>query len=130
MKIGTRLILGFCTCLLFIMALGGMGIYEVKSVATKGNNVIEGDAKIVENAYRVRANINVLRRYEKDVFMNIGDPEKRDEYLKKWEESREQGKKRMELLLKLETEPKDKELLDNLILVCNQVDTFNPRPVS
>ena len=114
MKIGTRLILGFCTCLVFIIALGGLGIYEVKNVASKGNKVLEEDAVIVENAYRVRANINVLRRHEKDAFINISDPAKMDEYVKKWQESREQGKKRMDILLKLETEPKDKELLAGL----------------
>jgi methyl-accepting chemotaxis protein len=114
MKIGTRLILGFCACLACIVVLGGIGIYAVRSVAAKGNKVVEVDARIVENAYRVRANINVLRRYEKDAFMNIGTPDKVEEYVKKWEESRDQGKKRMDLLLKLETEPKDKELLADL----------------
>ncbi len=114
MKISTRLILGFCACLVFILVLGGIGIYAVKSVATKGNQVIEGDAKIVENAHRLRANTNMLRRFEKDTFINISDPAKVDEYIKKWEDVRGHAAKRMETLLQLETEPKDKELLDGL----------------
>ena len=111
MKISTRLILGFGTSLLFLLLLGGVGIYELKDATSIGTKTIEVDAKIVENAQRMRANINAMRRYEKDAFMAIPDLAKVDEYQKKWNEAREHSKKRMESLVKLETEVKDKETL-------------------
>jgi methyl-accepting chemotaxis protein len=111
MKIGTRLILGFGVCLFFLLLLGGVGIYELNDSTAKSDKVIEIDTKIVENAQRMRANINMMRRYEKDAFMAIPDLGKVEEYTKKWDEAREHAKKRMESLIKLEEEPKDKELL-------------------
>ena len=51
------------------------------------DNLVNTDAKLVEYAQRARANINMMRRYEKDMFMNIGDGAKTDEYRKKWDES-------------------------------------------
>jgi methyl-accepting chemotaxis protein len=111
MKIGTRLILGFGACLFFLILLGGVGLYELKDISGKSDTAIEVDSNIVEYAQRMRANINMMRRYEKDSFMAISDQAKVDEYVKKWSESREHAKKRMEALIKLEKEPKDKEML-------------------
>jgi methyl-accepting chemotaxis protein len=65
MKIGTRLILGFGVCLFFLLFLGGVGIYELKDIAAKSDKVLIVDSKIVESAQRLRANINMMRRYEK-----------------------------------------------------------------
>jgi methyl-accepting chemotaxis protein len=114
MKISTRLILGFGASLLFLVMLGGFGIYELKDISSKSNKAIEVDSNIVEYAQRLRANINMMRRYEKDAFMAIPDLAKVDEYKKKWDEAREHSKKRMDALIKLEEEPKDKELLASI----------------
>ncbi|NTW80044.1 MAG: methyl-accepting chemotaxis protein [Geobacteraceae bacterium] len=111
MKISTRLILGFGTSLIFLLLLGGLGIYELKDSSRKSNKTIVVDCKIVENAQRMRANINMMRRYEKDAFMAIPDLAKAGEYQKKWTDSREHAKKRMDALIKLEEEPKGKETL-------------------
>ncbi len=111
MKIGTRLIAGFGVCLFFLLLLGGVGVYEVDSIYKLSEKAIEVDSNIVENAQRMRANINMMRRYEKDAFMAIPDAAKIDDYLKKWEDARSHAKKRMESLTKLEQDPKDKEML-------------------
>ncbi|MDD5285212.1 MAG: HAMP domain-containing methyl-accepting chemotaxis protein [Desulfuromonadaceae bacterium] len=111
MKIGTRLILGFGGCLCFLLLLGGVGLYELKNSVAKSNKAIGVDAKVVENAQRMRVNINIMRRYEKDAFINMADLAKVDEYRKKWAEARELTKKRLETLVKLEDEPKEKEQL-------------------
>ena len=111
MKIGTRLILGFAVCLAFLLMLGGVGIYELRDMSNKSDAVIKVDSKIVESAQRLRANINMMRRYEKDAFIAIPDLAKVDDYAKKWGEAREHAKKRLETLVKLEDETKHKELL-------------------
>jgi methyl-accepting chemotaxis protein len=113
-KIGTRLIGGFGICLFFILLLGGFGIYELKSTSAESDKVIEVDSNIVEYSQRMRANINMLRRYEKDTFMAIPDQTKVDEYAKKWSEALEHAKKRMEALVKLEQDPKEKETLNGI----------------
>ncbi len=114
MKIGTRLIFGFGTCLFFLLLLGGVGLYELKDMRTKSDKTIGVDAKVVETAQRMRANINIMRRYEKDAFLNIDDLAKVDDYTKKWSEARAHAKMRMDTLLKLEDGPKDKALLADI----------------
>jgi len=111
MKIGTRLIGGFGVCLFFLLLLGGFGVYELKSMAAQTDKIIEVDARISDYAQRMRASINMLRRYEKDAFMAIPDLAKADEYAKKWTEARDQSKKQLEELLKLEQAPKHRETL-------------------
>ena len=115
MKISSRLILGFGICLFFLLLLGGGGIYEVKDVAAKSSKIIEGDAKIVESAQRLRADINIMRRFEKDSFINYANQAKVDEYRNKWAEAREHAKKRVEVLTALEQDPKGKETLAAII---------------
>ncbi len=114
MKIGTRLIFGFGVCLFFLLLLGAVGLYETKVITAKGDKTIEVDSKIVESAQRLRANINMMRRYEKDAFINISDLAKVDEYAKQWSEAREHAGKRMAILTKLEKEAKDLELLTGI----------------
>ncbi|GAM10780.1 methyl-accepting chemotaxis protein PctC [Geobacter sp. OR-1] len=111
MKIETRLILGFSACLAFLLFLGGVGIYEIKDQAAKSERMIEVDSQVVEHAQRMRANINMMRRYEKDAFFNIADPAKVDDYLKKWQEARNHAASRLETLQKLEDEPQHRETL-------------------
>jgi methyl-accepting chemotaxis protein len=102
---------GFGTCLFFLLLLGGVGVYELKDIADKSDKAIEVDSNIVEYAQRMRSNINMMRRYEKDAYINVANLAKVDEYRKKWGEARDHAKKRMEELGKLEQDPKDKELL-------------------
>ena len=111
MKIGTRLILGFGVCLCFLLMLGGFGTYALKNMAHKSDAVITTDSNAVEYAQRLRANINMMRRYEKDAFINIADLAKVDAYVKQWGEAREHAKIRLEALTKLEEEAKGKEML-------------------
>jgi len=111
MKIGTRLVLGFAVCLFFLLLLGGVSLYELNVIVAKSDKVIDVDSNIVEYSQRMRANINMMRRYEKDAFMAIPDQVKVDEYAKKWGEAREHAKKRMEELSKLEQDSKEKEIL-------------------
>ncbi len=108
-KIGKRLAIGFGLILLFLVAVGICGIWGVKATNTEADQCIKVEAKIVELAERIRANTLILRRYEKDVFLNIASPEKVSEYVKKWQEAEERIGKRLDELDKLVTDPKDKE---------------------
>ncbi len=111
MKIGSRLILGFAVCLVFFVLLGGLGIYELQDISSRSSKVIDVNLKLVENALGLQTNINLLRRYEKDAFINLADPAKVDEYVKKWGEARDNARKRLDVLTKLDQDPKSKEVL-------------------
>lgn len=67
--------------------------------------------KTVEYSQRLRANINQLRRFEKDIILNIESPEKVAKYKKQYDEVAEHYNKRFEELAKLVTDPKEQELI-------------------
>lgn len=111
MTIKTRLIVGFGACLAVIALLGFLSVYQLRNVASKGAEVIEKDCKILENGTRLRANLNMMRRFEKSAFITIGDAGKVDDYRKKWEEAHDRFSALLEGLNKLESEPKNREML-------------------
>ncbi len=114
MTIGTRLILGFGLNLLFLLMVGGVGLYEIKHVSKVMDNVIQNESKVIEYAQRSRANMNLMRRFEKDSFINIEKLEKVDEYKKKWDDVYALAKERLEVIAKIETDPKKKEMITEI----------------
>ncbi len=98
LKIGTRLIASFTLLCLFIVALAGVGYWGISQMQYELESLTTTDAKLVENAQRTRANILGLRRYEKDIFLNIEDPDKIAEYRKKFDEQLERGIKRLDTI--------------------------------
>jgi methyl-accepting chemotaxis protein len=111
MKIGTRLILGFSIILLFLVAISITGYWGTHLLEREVDDVITREAKLVEYAQRSRANVNMLRRFEKDLFINIADPAKVAEYRKKWNEALEHCTERFDAIDKLVTDPKDKAIV-------------------
>jgi methyl-accepting chemotaxis protein len=85
MNIGQRLGLGFgllMTLLLAVIATSYSGL------AAYGD-LLEGDISISQHAERARANLIGMRRYEKDMYLNVTDRAKEDDYEAKWKEQRE-----------------------------------------
>ncbi|HEY6012066.1 MAG TPA: methyl-accepting chemotaxis protein [Nitrospirota bacterium] len=89
MKIGMRLGLGFGIVLAIVIAIGGAGYWGIQSVKTQTMTMLHGDVFISEVATSMVGDINELRRYEKDLFLNIGSRDKESEYMKKWDSTRE-----------------------------------------
>jgi methyl-accepting chemotaxis protein len=120
LKIKTRLYVSSGIAILFIAIIGITGYLGMEKMEANVDDLASNDAKLVEYAQRERANINLLRRYEKDLFMNIGDSTKMEEYKKKWDTSLEHFNKRIEESVKLLSDPsspdgaKDKETLSNI----------------
>ncbi len=110
-RIGVRLGLGFGLMLVLILVVGGTGNWGVKESTTTTINMLRGDATVSEHASRARANVLGLRRYEKDLFLNIGDREKEIEYHQKWKEQVEHLGARIADMEKAATMEKDKEAI-------------------
>ncbi|MDD2367147.1 MAG: methyl-accepting chemotaxis protein [Desulfuromonadaceae bacterium] len=121
-KISTRLISAFVMMLLFIAVIGIAGYIGLQKMEEHLVDVANDDAKKVEYAQRSRANMNTFRRYEMDLFLNIDDPAKMEEYMKKHDETGERFNKRMEALSKLVALPKDKETIN---LVTKLIKDYN-----
>ncbi|MDA8100920.1 MAG: methyl-accepting chemotaxis protein [Nitrospiraceae bacterium] len=89
LKVGMKLGIGFGVLLVFLLLLGGLGYWGVHSISGTTIHLLQGDATVAEHAARARANVLGLRRFEKDLFLNIGNAEKEQGYWKDWNEQKE-----------------------------------------
>ena len=111
MKIGARLGFGFGVVLLLLIGIGLSGYFGVGSVSNTTMRMLQGDAAVASQAARARANVLGLRRFEKDLFINMASKEKVDEYYKKWKEQHEHLTARIKDAEKAATLQKDKEAI-------------------
>ena len=109
-KIITRLFIGFGLVLGLLIGVGGGGIWSMVRMARGINDIKEG-YQTVEYSQRLRANTNQLRRFEKDIFLNMESPEKVAKYKKQFDEVADRYNKRFDELAKLATDPKEQELI-------------------
>lgn len=109
LKIGTRLALGFGMILLFLVTVGATGYWSLEKMESEIISLSEKSAKLVELAQRSRGTINIMRRYEKDLFMNIGDVAKVEDYRKKWTDALDQFRQGTNEMIKLLDEQKGKD---------------------
>jgi methyl-accepting chemotaxis protein len=114
MKISTRLILSFSFILFILVVVGGTGYWGLQKSEYYMDEISEKEAKLVEYAQRSRANMNIFRRYEKDLFLNVGDAAKVDEYKKKYDDNKVRFHERMDGMAKLLEDPKDKETITTI----------------
>ncbi len=114
LKIGKRLLVGFGIVVLITIAIGGSGYWGVDSITGKVVSMLQTDSNISEHASRARANVVGLRRFEKDLFINIGAKEKEEDYLKKWQEQQDHLNKRMEDLEKVVYVKEEKDQLKDM----------------
>ena len=114
MKIGTRLMLGFGIVLTLLLTIAGSGYWGVHSVEDKTITMLQSEAQIAQHSARARANILGLRRYEKDMFLNIGSREKEAEYLGKWKEQNESLSERISDLEKVALQQEDKDAVKQM----------------
>jgi methyl-accepting chemotaxis protein len=84
MRIGKRLVVSFSAVLLLLAVVAGVGLWGVVEGEKTTIDILDMDAQLAQHSARCRANILGMRRYEKDLFLNIKSVEKRDEYYKKW----------------------------------------------
>lgn len=72
--------------LLFIIGVGGVGFVTLKQQMTTFQRLDDLDDAFLSMSAKIALNILELRRYEKDYFLNIGNPDRQEEYLKKFQE--------------------------------------------
>ena len=87
MKISTKLFTGFAAVAAMLVIVAGVGYWGVDRMNELLDEYALTEGKLVEYAQRVRADVNQMRRYEKDAFINIAAAEKVAEYAKKWQAS-------------------------------------------
>jgi methyl-accepting chemotaxis protein len=123
MSIIGKLSSGFGIALLFILIIGLLGMQQTLKLGNLGERMTVVDSEILEQGGNLAKNAMQLRRFEKDLFINIGNSEDMKEYSAKWEGSRKKILENTARLEKLSRENGEK--LDfGPIKTCMQ-DYFN-----
>jgi methyl-accepting chemotaxis protein len=72
--------------LLLIISIGAVGFVALDRGAATLKEFVDQDEALQNLTGRIHLNSIQLRRFEKDYFLNIGNPEKQQEYLLKYQE--------------------------------------------
>ncbi|MBU4230910.1 MAG: MCP four helix bundle domain-containing protein [Desulfobacterales bacterium] len=72
--------------LLLIISVGAVGFVTIDRGAAALKELVDQDAALQDLTSLVHLKIIQLRRFEKDYFLNVGNPEKQQEYLLKYQE--------------------------------------------
>ena len=110
-SIGPRLILPFASLLVLLLGVAGVGYWGITRSMDFMLGVMNNEAKLAEHSSRARANTVGMRRYEKDIYINIADPSKRKDYLEKWTTEKEHMTERLEALDQTATLDSDKRTI-------------------
>ena len=84
MNIGKRMGLAFATLVCLALALGASGYWGLATVTATADHILSVDVVAADTSGQVQATTLDLRRFEKDYFLNMADPTKRNDYLTKW----------------------------------------------
>lgn len=113
-SIGTRLKLGFGLVMVLLIGAGWAGLWGVHFTSGKMQNMADIDANLAEYSAMVNGNVLGLRRFEKDLFLNIGNEEEQAKYLKSWKEQYDLLQTNIAGLEKVVQTKEDKELVNVL----------------
>jgi len=83
-KIGKRLTLAFTLTLVLVGVVAAAGFWGLSRMVSTVSAILARDVKLMELATDLESKTLNLRRFEKDVFLNVADVEKVDEYSGKW----------------------------------------------
>ncbi len=101
LKIGTKLMAGFGLVVLFLLAVGTTGFWSTRQLKAVMDDAAKVDAAVVIYSQQALADVNMLGRYEKDLFINIDNVQKMDGYRKKWDETVEHALERIDTIEKV-----------------------------
>lgn len=86
MKKNTRIIAAFTVITVAIAIISCVDYIALKALE-RNIHITRAHSDLVEYAQHLQTDINMLRRYEKDIFINIGDAAKMKEYKKQWDDA-------------------------------------------
>ncbi|MGZ3457533.1 MAG: methyl-accepting chemotaxis protein [Archangium sp.] len=106
LSLRTRLLLSF---LAVVALLSAVSLLNYGTLASLGERLITVDGRLANQAEEIRALSLKLRRFEKDVFLNVGDAEVVRSYLEKWKSGHAELNHALEALAEAERLPEERE---------------------
>jgi methyl-accepting chemotaxis protein len=121
LSIGIRLALAFVLMLAITGGVAAAGYWGLSRVATTTLEMLAVDAPTSGRSDDARASALNLRRYEKDVFLNLGDAEKQAEYERSWTKEAETLRATLAELEKLASDVEDRKAVET---ARRELDTY------
>ncbi|XKE46422.1 methyl-accepting chemotaxis protein [Halomonas organivorans] len=88
LPLGAKLGGAFALVVLLLLVASGVGLQGLSQVQRTADDTLEVDAALALNASLIQRQALQLRRYEKDVFINLRGEERRAGYHDKWQATR------------------------------------------
>jgi methyl-accepting chemotaxis protein len=108
LTIGRKLGFGFGAALFVSIAMGLTCYYSVSDISQAFRTLLNIDATVLEHATRARSDVLGMRRFEKDILLNIDSKETVAKYLEQWKGEREHLLARLDVIEKAATLEKDR----------------------
>ena len=80
----TKLAIGFSLTALITTVVGGKGLLTIRDIVQTSDNMKATELALLLDTAQLEKLALTHRRYEKDLFLNIGKPEKQQKYLEKF----------------------------------------------
>ena len=109
MTVGKKLLAINMASAVLTVAVGVAGYWGIQRVSHRTDKMLKEEGQIAQHSASIRAHTLGLRRYEKDMFINIQDVKKVEDYEKKFNEQHDHLLKRLAALRLVSTLPQDKE---------------------
>ncbi|NVN98424.1 MAG: MCP four helix bundle domain-containing protein [Geobacteraceae bacterium] len=113
-KIGKRLAISSALQLLLLIVVALVGYWGIRSIEATTMHMLQGDAILAQHGGRLRADVLGMRRFEKDLIINISSQEKVEDYYKKWLEMQEKSHERIADLEKVAVDEKHKAAIKSM----------------
>lgn len=107
LKIGRRLGIAFGTLLLLMLGLAASGYWGAKTAAASSRGMATEEVPELALALRVQTGVLTLRRYEKDMFLNVASPSTVEDYVIKWNAAHGEVKARLDSLAASASDPEE-----------------------
>src|SRR5258706_11752921 len=114
-KIGKSLGVAFGISIILVAVVALTGFWGLSQTVQTTYAILHHDAKMMEQASQAQANGLGLRRFEKDLFLNIGDKQKESDYSDKWNKEHADLIENLNMLDRMSTLPEDKEVVHLLL---------------
>jgi methyl-accepting chemotaxis protein len=112
LTLGKKIGAGFGLVLLLMIAVAGAGYWGTHKISSAMILMLQTDAELEEHFAGARINALDMRRYEKDVVLNIGNRSDQDDALDKWKSTDDRIHERIAALEKIAVDSEDTDALE------------------
>jgi len=109
--IGKRLFAGFFILLAFVLIVAAAGQWALTSSVDTAEQVLNVDFATNSAANDVNIAVLDMRRFEKDLFLNIGDRQKETDYFSKWDAARRKLDEHLDKLEQTDHDESDRAVI-------------------